>query len=343
MRLSIAFPDKRLLQYDCGKLQQLAILLRQLQTRGSRALIFTQMTSILDVLERFLNIHGYRYLRLDGSTRIEQRQDMMERFNRDTRIDVFILSSRSGGVGMNLTGADTVIFYDLDWNPQMDKQCQDRAHRIGQTRDVHIYKLVSEHTIEVNILKKSNQKRMLDEVVIQEGEFTTDYFHRVQDVTDDDVAGDDFAGAAVDRVFGGRGDVTKVLEAAEDTVDVDAARAQQKDMHMDDADFDQDSKPRSAATSVPPTPGFMTGDGVGKAVVAADGTEMSTTLEAAQSGLAGPLDVDGTLQLPHVDEYMLRFVEMALKDVPFVPPVDKSKKGRLDKNGRDRSHRPKRP
>src|SRR3978361_888673 len=99
--------------------------------------------------------------------------------NFDTRLLSFILSSRSGGLGINLTGADTVIFYDLDWNPAMDKQCQDRCHRIGQTRDVHIYRFVSEHTIEANILRKSNQKRLLDDVIIQKGEFTTDMFQRV--------------------------------------------------------------------------------------------------------------------------------------------------------------------
>ena len=123
---AIAFPDKRLLQYDCGKLQQLDILLRELIPAGHRALIFTQMTKVLNILEQFLNIHGHRYLRLDGATKIEQRQAMTERFNTDDKIPVFILSSRSGGLGINLTGADTVIFYDSDWNPCMDRQCQDR-------------------------------------------------------------------------------------------------------------------------------------------------------------------------------------------------------------------------
>lgn len=158
-RLSIAFPDKRLLQYDCGKLQKLDQLLRTLAAGGHRALIFTQMTRVLDVLETFLNMHGYRYLRLDGATKVEQRQIMTEHFNNDKRIMCFILSTRSGGLGINLTGADTVIFYDSDWNPSMDKQCQDRAHRIGQTRDVHIYRFVTEFTIEENIFKKANQKR----------------------------------------------------------------------------------------------------------------------------------------------------------------------------------------
>ncbi|XP_051958618.1 helicase SRCAP-like [Xyrauchen texanus] len=170
------FPDLRLIQYDCGKLQTLHLLLRKLKAGGHRVLIFTQMTRMLDILEQFLNYHGHIYLRLDGSTRVEQRQALMERFNADRRIFCFILSTRSGGVGVNLTGADTVVFYDSDWNPTMDAQAQDRCHRIGQTRDVHIYRLISERTVEENILKKANQKRMLGDMAIEGGNFTTAFF-----------------------------------------------------------------------------------------------------------------------------------------------------------------------
>ncbi|CAM9120258.1 unnamed protein product [Bubo scandiacus] len=170
------FPDLRLIQYDCGKLQTLDVLLRRLKAGAHRVLIFTQMTRMLDVLERFLTYHGHIYLRLDGSTRVEQRQALMERFNADKRIFCFILSTRSGGVGVNLAGADTVVFYDSDWNPTMDAQAQDRCHRIGQTRDVHIYRLISERTVEENILKKANQKRMLGDMAIEGGNFTTAYF-----------------------------------------------------------------------------------------------------------------------------------------------------------------------
>jgi SNF2 family DNA or RNA helicase len=178
MRLSVYFPDKRLVQFDCGKLQQLDLLLRELKRGGHRALIFTQMTRMLDVLEQFLNIHGHTYLRLDGAVKVEQRQKMMERFNNDRKVFLFILTTRTGGIGINLTGADTVIFYDSDWNPAMDAQAQDRCHRIGQTREVHIYRLISEHTIEENILKKARQKLQLDQI-IKDGKFTTEFFHRV--------------------------------------------------------------------------------------------------------------------------------------------------------------------
>ncbi|KAJ9456073.1 Helicase domino [Diplonema papillatum] len=167
----LTLPDPWLLQYDCGKLQVLAFLLPQLKAKGHRALIFTQMTRMLDILETFLSLHGFVYLRLDGSTKVEERQYRMELFNNDTRYFCFILSTRSGGMGINLTGADTVIFYDSDWNPAMDLQAQDRCHRIGQTRDVTVYRLTSKHTVEENILVKARQKKTLVNLVIKGGRF----------------------------------------------------------------------------------------------------------------------------------------------------------------------------
>jgi len=133
-RLTSFFPDKKLVQFDAGKLQTLAELLHGLKRGGHRVLIFTQMSKMLDILEAFLNLNGHTYVRLDGSTGVDRRQRLMDRFNNDPKIFTFILSTRSGGMGINLTGADTVIFYDSDWNPAMDAQAQDRAHRIGQTR-----------------------------------------------------------------------------------------------------------------------------------------------------------------------------------------------------------------
>jgi hypothetical protein len=170
-RLSSFFPDKKLVQFDSGKLQTLAELLRELKKGGHRALIFTQMSKMLDILEAFLNLNGHNYLRLDGATGVERRQRLMDLFNASPRYFCFILSTRSGGLGINLTGADTVIFFDSDWNPAMDAQAQDRAHRIGQTRDVHIFRLVTQHTIEENILMKARQKRNLDILVMDKGNF----------------------------------------------------------------------------------------------------------------------------------------------------------------------------
>lgn len=340
MRLSIQFPDKRLLQYDCGKLQALDKLLRKLQAGGHRALIFTQMTKVLDILEQFLNIHGHKYLRLDGSTKVEQRQILCDRFNADTRILAFILSSRSGGLGLNLTGADTVIFYDQDWNPAMDKQCQDRCHRIGQTRDVHIYRLVSEHTIEANILRKASQKQMLDDVVIQEGEFTTDYFNNNSQVTVQDVAGrlmgehDEAANAAMDLVLGGvettdTRTATKVLEQAEDTEDVIAARAAEKEIQQDDADFSEVKPNSGAASTRQGTP--REGSAVPGKSVLAIGLGDTPAIEEVEPEYNAWGD-----RMHNIDEFMLGTMAAMLEGTPLDLPKDK-KKSR--KKGRDHRKR----
>ncbi|KAA8492875.1 Protein PHOTOPERIOD-INDEPENDENT EARLY FLOWERING 1 [Porphyridium purpureum] len=176
VRSEMALPDARLIQWDCGKLQALAELLRNLHAGGHRCLIFSQMTRVLDVLETFLNLYGWRYLRLDGATRTDNRQRLVERFNTDAKLFCMILSTRSGGVGLNLTGADSVIFYDSDWNPAIDAQAQDRAHRIGQTRPVTVYRLVTDRTVEWNIMHKAQQKRNLESLVISDAGFTTDNY-----------------------------------------------------------------------------------------------------------------------------------------------------------------------
>ncbi|GAB1317457.1 swr1 complex component [Madurella fahalii] len=354
MRLTIQFPDKRLLQYDCGKLQALDKLLRRLQAGGHRALIFTQMTKVLDILEQFLNIHGHKYLRLDGATKVEQRQILTDRFNHDPRILCFILSTRSGGLGINLTGADTVIFYDQDWNPAMDKQCQDRCHRIGQTRDVHIYRLVSEHTIEANILRKASQKQMLDDVVIQEGEFTTDYFNKlsVRDVmgtngeisaNENDVA----ANAAMDRVLGGvessnPRSVGRVLEQAEDREDVAAARVAEKEIQQDDADFLEQQPASGAASGVSSVRQGTPREGTEPFSLAVGKTGQSSALglfaesaAAEEEGLAEPVEVEYNAfgeRMRSVDEYMLGFMTAALEGTPLELPKDKKKS---KKNGKD--------
>ena len=132
------------------------------------------MTRMLDILEIFLNVHGFTYVRLDGSTKVELRQQIVDKFNTDSKVFCFISSTRSGGIGLNLTGADSIIFYDTDWNPAMDKQAQDRCHRIGQTRTVNIYRLITLSTIEENIFKKSIQKRELNYVVMEDGKFDSE-------------------------------------------------------------------------------------------------------------------------------------------------------------------------
>lgn len=317
VKLQIAFPDASLLQYDCGKLQKLDEMLRQLKPEGHRVLIFTQMTRVLDILEMFLSYNGHRYLRLDGSTKIEDRQIITERFNSDPRIFCFIASSRSGGVGINLTGADTVFFYDSDWNPSMDRQCMDRAHRIGQTREVHIYRFVSSHTVEENMLKKANQKRLLDRVIIQEGDFTTEFFGRldwrdmldetaeqgnekegVEDVAVEDEPEPEDVEVQAPRA-GGERQLAEVFAQVEDEEDVQAARVAQGEGELDISEFAEAPKKAAAAVPAPAKKARFEVDESGTP---------ATPMEPGEEGEDGEEDYDED-EPGGVDEYMLRTVE----------------------------------
>ncbi|XP_061065525.1 helicase SRCAP isoform X5 [Eubalaena glacialis] len=296
------FPDLRLIQYDCGKLQTLAVLLRQLKAEGHRVLIFTQMTRMLDVLEQFLTYHGHLYLRLDGSTRVEQRQALMERFNADKRIFCFILSTRSGGVGVNLTGADTVVFYDSDWNPTMDAQAQDRCHRIGQTRDVHIYRLISERTVEENILKKANQKRMLGDMAIEGGNFTTAYFKQqtIRELFDmplEEPSGSSIPSAPEDEEETVASKQTHILEQAlcraEDEEDIRAATQAKAEQVAELAEFNEND-------------GFPAADGEEAGRPGAEDEEMSR----AEQEIAALVE-----QLTPIERYAMKFLEASLEEV----------------------------
>ena len=155
---------------NCGKLVLLDKLLPKLQSRGSRVLIFSQMTRLLDILEDYCEIREYDYCRLDGSTSYAVREESIDAFNApNSKKFIFLLSTRAGGLGINLATADTVILYDSDWNPQVDLQAQDRAHRIGQTKPVNIFRLVTEDSVEEKIIERAEMKLRLDAVVIQQG------------------------------------------------------------------------------------------------------------------------------------------------------------------------------
>jgi len=226
IRRKMTFPESRLIQYDCGKLQVMDRLLRNLKDGGHRVLIFTQMSKMLNTLESFLNIYNYRYLRLDGSTKTEDRGKLMHRFNQDDKIFAFILSTRSGGLGMNLTGADTVIFYDNDWNPAMDMQAQDRCHRIGQTREVHIYKLMCKNTIEENILRKAQKKMEIMSAVMDDGAFNLDSF---RDLDPWEILGLE---AKADQEKLSAEQIKQAMEQAEDFEDREAATKVAKENQM---------------------------------------------------------------------------------------------------------------
>ena len=155
-----------------GKFVCLDNLLRKMQATGHRALIFSQMTEVMTILGDMLAFRGYQFLRLDGSTSSEDRGRLPDLFNDpNSPYFVFILSTRAGGQGLNLQAADTVIIFDSDWNPQMDLQAQDRAHRIGQKNAVRVFRLISVNSVEEDILDKANHKLDVDKKIIQAGMF----------------------------------------------------------------------------------------------------------------------------------------------------------------------------
>jgi DNA helicase INO80 len=154
---------------DSGKLARLDALLKELKANDHRVLLYFQMTRMIDLMEEYLTYRNYKYCRLDGSTKLEDRRDTVADFQSDPSIFVFLLSTRAGGLGINLTSADTVIFYDSDWNPTIDSQAMDRAHRLGQTRQVTVYRLITRGTIEERIRKRALQKEEVQRVVISGG------------------------------------------------------------------------------------------------------------------------------------------------------------------------------
>jgi len=239
-RMGCLLPDKHRLIADCGKLARLGEMLQDFKRQGSKCVIFTQFSKMLDVLEAFISHHRFTYVRLDGTVKVEKRQGLVDCFNADERIFLFISSTRSGGVGINLTGANIVIFYDSDWNPAMDRQAMDRAHRIGQTREVHIYRLLTAHTVEENIWKRQLQKRELDDVVVDQGRFNVDSLQglskKASVMTASDVhtmltgaplaANDAFRrDLATSLVGSAQGDFERALGAVEDAEDAQMAQS----------------------------------------------------------------------------------------------------------------------
>ncbi|XP_027289295.1 probable global transcription activator SNF2L1 isoform X5 [Cricetulus griseus] len=167
---------------NSGKMVALDKLLAKIKEQGSRVLIFSQMTRLLDILEDYCMWRGYEYCRLDGQTPHEEREDKfpevellgqrgaIEAFNAPNSSKfIFMLSTRAGGLGINLASADVVILYDSDWNPQVDLQAMDRAHRIGQKKPVRVFRLITDNTVEERIVERAEIKLRLDSIVIQQG------------------------------------------------------------------------------------------------------------------------------------------------------------------------------
>ena len=158
------------LVYNAGKMIMLDKILTRMKKQGSRVLIFSQMSRVLDILEDYCVFREHKYCRIDGSTAHEDRIAAIDDYNKPgSEKFIFLLTTRAGGLGINLTTADIVILYDSDWNPQADLQAMDRAHRIGQTKQVVVFRFVTEHAVEEKVLERAAQKLRLDQLVIQQG------------------------------------------------------------------------------------------------------------------------------------------------------------------------------
>ena len=149
-----------------GKHEQFLELLEEVVEGGEKALIFSQFTSMLDIFEKDLDEKKIKFIRLDGSTK--NRQELVDQFNEDDSIKVFLISLKAGGVGLNLTAASSVFLYDPWWNPMAEQQAIDRAHRIGQKKKVNIYKFITKNSIEEKILKLQERKGNLFENLVVE-------------------------------------------------------------------------------------------------------------------------------------------------------------------------------
>ncbi|CAL8093802.1 unnamed protein product [Calicophoron daubneyi] len=164
--------EGKMLYRASGKFELLDRILPKLKTCGHRVLIFCQMTSLMTIMQDYFDYRNFRYLRLDGTTRSEDRGELLVKFNdASEEIFIFLLSTRAGGLGLNLQAADTVIIFDSDWNPHQDLQAQDRAHRIGQQNEVRVLRLISINSVEEKILAAARFKLDVDQKVIQAGMF----------------------------------------------------------------------------------------------------------------------------------------------------------------------------
>ncbi|KAE8553452.1 chromatin remodeling complex Adenosinetriphosphatase [Talaromyces marneffei ATCC 18224] len=155
---------------NSGKMVVLDKILNRMKKQGSRVLIFSQMSRVLDILEDYCVFREHKYCRIDGSTAHEDRIAAIDEYNKEGSDKfIFLLTTRAGGLGINLTTADIVVLFDSDWNPQADLQAMDRAHRIGQKKQVVVFRFVTEHAIEEKVLERAAQKLRLDQLVIQQG------------------------------------------------------------------------------------------------------------------------------------------------------------------------------
>lgn len=156
-----------------GKIETLMYLLEEARSSSHRCLIFSSFTSALAIIEKHLKSLNLNYFYIDGKTKASERQALVDRFN-EGEADVFLISLKAGGSGLNLTGADTVILFDPWWNPAVENQATDRAHRFGQDKTVQVYRLITKNSIEEHMLALQARKKALVEGVIEEGAYDGD-------------------------------------------------------------------------------------------------------------------------------------------------------------------------
>jgi len=204
---------------NAGKMVVLDKLLPRLKDMGSRVLVFSQMTRVLDILEDYCLWRGHTYCRIDGQTAHEDRHRQIDEYNQpDSDKFLFMLSTRAGGLGINLATADIVILYDSDWNPQADLQAMDRAHRIGQKKQVKVFRFIQENTMEEKLIERAEVKLKLDKMVIQQG--------RLADQKTNALNKDDM----LNMIRHGANDIfkSKDAEITDDDIDTILGKAQQK-------------------------------------------------------------------------------------------------------------------
>ncbi|KAF2263917.1 helicase SWR1 [Lojkania enalia] len=250
----IEVPSMHRFVTDSGKLAKLDQLLKELKENGHRVLLYFQMTRMIDMMEEYLTYRNYKYCRLDGSTKLEDRRDTVADFQSRPEIFIFLLSTRAGGLGINLTSADTVIFYDSDWNPTIDSQAMDRAHRLGQTKQVTVYRLITRGTIEERIRKRALQKEEVQRVVISGGAGAhVDFNTRSRENRTKDIAmwlADDEQAAEIEKKE------AEIAEAEKNAPPGKKRKRKKLETSLDDmyhegeGHFDESAKPSGTATPV---------------------------------------------------------------------------------------------
>ncbi|BFZ63925.1 chromatin remodeling complex Adenosinetriphosphatase [Saitoella coloradoensis] len=217
--------DEHLVE-NSGKMVILDKLLKRKQAQGSRVLIFSQMSRVLDILEDYCFLRDYKYCRIDGSTAHEDRIAAIDDYNRpDSDKFIFLLTTRAGGLGITLNTADNVVLFDSDWNPQADLQAMDRAHRIGQKKQVYVYRFVTENSVEEKVLERAAHKLRLDQLVIQQ--------QRTSAKTNNNASKDDLLGMiqhGAESVFNKRDGGTMT----EDDLDAILAKGQDRTKELND-------------------------------------------------------------------------------------------------------------